>query len=59
MKSRDDPQGLEVPRESKEVSFCKAACIMGLFRGVCTKEGSIVALDLRECVQHQMKLSLR
>ncbi|CAD6579042.1 MAG: hypothetical protein ASARMPREDX12_009047 [Alectoria sarmentosa] len=48
---------LEFLKKNK-VSFCNAACIMGLFREVFTKEESTVALDMRECVQHWKKVRL-
>ena len=41
-----------------KVPFCNAACIMGLFREVCTKEESTVALDMRECVRHWKNVRL-
>lgn len=44
--------------EKNKAPFCNAACIMGLFREVCTKEESMVALDMRECVQHWKKVRL-
>ena len=41
-----------------EVPFSNAACIMGLFQEVRTKEESTVALDMRERVRHWKKVRL-
>lgn len=44
--------------KTNKVPFCKAACIMGLFREVGTKEESTVALDMRECIRHWKNVRL-
>jgi len=41
---------LEVLARNK-LTFCNAACVMGIIKVVRTKEESAVALDMRECVQ--------
>ncbi|MCJ1450129.1 hypothetical protein MMC28_000458 [Mycoblastus sanguinarius] len=41
-----------------KLAFCNAACVMGLFREASTKEESMVASDMRECVRHWKNVRL-
>ena len=41
----------------RKQAFCNAACVMGLLNEVCAEE-SVVAADIRECVQHWKKVRL-
>lgn len=41
-----------------KVGFCYAACVMGLFREVCVKEESSIAVDMQECIRFWKKVRL-
>lgn len=41
-----------------KVSFCYATCVMSLFRDVCAKEESSVAVDMQECIRFWKKVRI-
>ncbi|MCJ1280360.1 hypothetical protein MMC21_008187 [Puttea exsequens] len=44
--------------EDDKLAFCRAACVLDLFKETSTKKESAVALDMRECVQQWRKVRL-